>query len=634
MALQARYRWLALLMALATSAACPGSRTTPASDEPVMAEEGQPETELVLKDWSVRDLGALEFVSIGLLKDRGSAVKLVIYDVRERVPQRQPPDTVVWRSAAPMLEDGAYVLSHFDGGNYNRLGGTFSAFQRAPSQSQVNLRQGHGLHLRWKKVEPGFAGVWMHLYDDRVRPAERTYLHTGAAAFLYFEVRGGKGGEDLTLRVADRSWDDKGDSLPIGKVALFVPNGHITRNWQSVRVPLSALPRGIEHEELASLVLSAERDGAGEVFIRNLALIADENTEVPRGTASKRGMVRPLHRALWVWRTRAIVGDPAENDALLAICESEQISDVFLQLLPAKKGRLRHASDLVEMLPLVAALHGKGVRVQALDGAPEFALKAHHDQVLATTKAVIKSNRQSRAAERFDGIRFDNEPYLLPGFAGPQKESILRDYLEILDKAHAITMAAKLPLGADIPFWFDSHDRFQEPIARLDGRPISELVMDRVENVAIMAYRTSVYGPDGVIAHCLDEIEYAELTGKDVLIALESVRLPDEILQEFTPGGGEGDFLLLRAVGKGKLRVTWFAEEQAMSAHRRAAASPGTRLLRVRFEASAPSDKLSFHKRSRKAMSEAMTSIAEELSGHSSLRGFAMHAFDSMRMLE
>lgn len=634
MVLRARASWAALLLVVAVTAACPGPRTTADVDEPVTPEEGQPEAELSLSDWSVRDLRDLAFVSIGLLKESGATAKLVIYDVREHAPQRQPPDTIVWRSSAPMLDDGAYVLSHFDGGNYNRLGGTFSAFQRAPSQSHVDLRHGQGLRLRWKKAEPGYAGVWMHLYDDRVRPAERTYLHTGAAAFIYFEIRGIKGGEDLTLRVADRSWDDKGDSLPIGKVALFVPGGHITRDWQVARVPLSALPRGIEHEELASIILAAETKGTGEVLIRNLALVADESTEVPRGSEQKRGKVRPLQRALWVWRTQAIVADSAQRDALLAMCESEQISDVFLQLLPPKKGRLRSASDLAEMLPLIAALHDKGVRVQALDGAPEFALKAHHAEVLATTRAVIESNRKSSAAERFDGIRFDNEPYLLPGFAGPQKESILRDYLEILDRVHVMTMAAKLPLGADIPFWFDGHDRFQEPIARLDGRPLSELVMDRVENIAIMAYRTSVYGPDGVIAHCLDELEYAELTGKEVLIALESVRLPDETLQEFTPGAAEGDFLLLRSIGKGKLRATWFAEAQESLASARAAASPGARLLRVRFEATAPSDKLSFHKRSRAAMSEAMASIADELSGHSSLRGFAMHAYDSLRKLE
>ena len=39
-----------------------------------------------------------------------------------------------------------------------------------------------------------------------------------------------------------------------------------------------------------------------------------------------------------------------------------------------------------------------------------------------------------RAEERFYGVRYDIEPYLLPGFHGPRQSAILRGLLSLTDR--------------------------------------------------------------------------------------------------------------------------------------------------------------------------------------------------------
>lgn len=511
----------------------------------------RPHATISLADWGLESVAQVGFVSTGLLEMEGKAPRLAVYDVRPAPPQKPASESSLWRSEAPTFENGVYVLSHFDAGNYNRLGGTFSVFERAPSAGTVDLRtrQG-GLMFRYQRAQEGFVGFWIHLYDDRARPRDRTYLHTGSATFISFEIKGRRGGEDVTLRIADRNWDTREDSLPIGPVARFLPKKRIRRRWQRALVPLSALPERIEREELAALLFSVESPSAGEITLRNLALVESTDAAVPKGRR-RRTPRKSMPRALWVWNTRALAASRESQARLVSFCRDHQIGEVFLQLLPPPPGRHRKARDLAPMLPLVQELHRNGIRVDALDGDPHFALPKHHARVLDTIRAVIHSNRRAPAQGRFDGIRFDNEPYLLPGFAGPNKEAILRSYLELLKRARFLTRRHKLRLGADIPFWFDGRTRFEEAIAALDGRPLSELVIDRVDNVAIMAYRTNVYGPDGVIAHSLDEIEYAERRGKSIYVALETIQLPDETLQEFAEGEQQSDLLLLSPAGGG-----------------------------------------------------------------------------------
>ena len=291
--------------------------------------------------------------------------------------------------------------------------------------------------------------------------------------------------------------------------------------------------------ELASLVFLTNGEGPGRVFLKDIAFTTKRDVDIPTAEgAAEAG--RSLRRALWLWETPAVTSGPDERRRLVQFCRTEGITDLFLQL-PYEAERLDErwtiSWDRERLRPLVAELHAAGVTVHALDGDPRFGLPEWHERVLATIQSITEYNRESRPAERFDGIRHDIEPYLLPGFGGVRRTQILQQYLSILAATQALAAQAGLVYGVDIPAWFDERNELFELVAGVDGRPVSELIIDIVDNVGIMDYRTQAYGADGTIAHAQNELRYAASVGKQVFLGLETVELPDETDLTFSSRG-------------------------------------------------------------------------------------------------
>jgi hypothetical protein len=587
------------------------------------APPDSPSAEIVLRDWGLTRAEEIGYASVSLFTSPGSR-RLVVHDVRAR-PPRVERDVAPSRSVPPELTDGAYVISHFDAGNYNRLGGTFSTFSSSgqPGIAALDPRQRH-LRVDLSATGAGTSGLWIHLYEDRAAVKDRAYLDATAVNFLTFEIRGERGNENLELRIADRNHDEREDNVAIAAVGEFLPAGKIRRRWQRAVVPLERLPAAIARHELATLVLTTRTPGRARVHLRNLALTADESTSLPAArprTVSQ----RRLRRALWVWSTTEILQSARSEDQLVAFCQARGIDHVFLQL-PGRPHQLRRLSDLTPMAGLLGKLHRVGVAVDALDGSPALALTENRREVDATVGAVIAYNRGHNSAERFAGLRFDNEPYLLPGYAGPRRASILRQYVATLRDIKPRLHRAGLQLGADIPFWFDRKNRFGEPVAELDGRPVSAAVLSIVDNAAIMAYRSRVYGPDGIIAHVLDELDLADGARAEIYVAVETVALPDEELLDFEAGAPTaGPALTVSPLPAGRARLQWRAPGDRTG--------PGAResVMGFTYKASAPAEKLGFRGSSRAVIEDTLDAVRDELAAHPSLAGFAVHSYESYR---
>ena len=272
---------------------------------------------------------------------------------------------------------------------------------------------------------------------------------------------------------------------------------------------------------------------------------------------------------------------------------------------------------------MISKLRKIGVKVNALDGDPLFPLKEWHGRVTALIERIIQYNKKASPQERFIGIRYDNEPYLLPHFGGIQKEHILKQYHELLEKSHALARKAGLSFGVDIPFWFDGLNEFFEPAAAFEGRPLSERIIDIVDNIGIMDYRTLAYGADGTIVHATDELEYAAKQGKTVFIGLETVWLPNETIFEFGPKGS-GSRLLIEKIEGSKVRLTWSPEGKQV-------ASKGAFLLRQTRSVQVPSSQLTFNQKKLQDLEETMRQTEEELRQFPSFRGFVIHSYESYR---
>ena len=452
-------------------------------------------------------------------------------------------------------------------------------------------------------------------------------------AYLTFAIRGERGGEDLALHIADRAWEEREGSLPIADVASFLPGGRVETTWQRAWVPLDSWPPSLGTQELASLVFLSNGEGSGRVFLKDIAFTTTGDAEIPT-VASVDEPGRSLRRAMWLWETPAVTSGPDVRRRLVQFCRTEGITDLFLQL-PYEAERIDErwaiSWDRESLRPLIAELHSAGVTVHALDGDPRFSLPEWHERVIATVQSITDYNRESPTDQRFDGIRHDIEPYLLPGFGGVRGTQILRQYLTIVAASRALAAQAGLVYGVDIPAWFDERNEFFEPVADVEGRPVSELIIDIVDNVGIMDYRTHAYGADGTIAHARSELRYAADVGKRVFLGLETVELPDETDFAFSSEGSGGARIVVEKIDGERARISLIGEEAWERLGGRPNTTTGAVTLRASRVTSVPSDKLSFAGYSSGDLEVVIEQTALELQQFESFYGFAIHSYESFR---
>jgi hypothetical protein len=492
-------------------------------------------------EWAVGSVADLRFGRVALVASP-EGPRLEVRRLRPEIPTAP---RVQIEGVTPPLTGNSLIVADFSQSNRTVLGGYFSPFMRLPSTATATVRQTpdarRALSLTCDKHESGFCGLWIQLYDFEATRDARRYLNAQPFSTLSFWIRGHKGGEQLVLKVADAKWELKEDALPMGNVAGFLPTGRVDTTWQQAVVPLEVFPRRIDRATLAMLVWEVVSPGISGVDIGPVAFSL-EPSKLPSlpepGTTA--GEHTRKHLATWIWNTRDLLADLELRDPLLDALEREGFDRVFLQLPddPERRGVPGELTiDTKVLRPLVAELSRRGIRAYALDGFARYALPEFHAGVLQTVDHVIQYNRDVDPHERFFGIRYDIEPYILPTFQGPFRDQLLRNLLHVTAQSVHRARAAGLVYGADIPFWYDApQDVTSERIqVEWNGvtKPVSEHIIDLVDDVSIMDYRTTAYGADGTIRHAMGELAYAAEQGKPVFVGLETSELPDEVLLEF-----------------------------------------------------------------------------------------------------
>ena len=207
-------------------------------------------------------------------------------------------------------------------------------------------------------------------------------------------------------------------------------------------------------------------------------------------------------RAMWLWDPAPLLDDAAARRDFFAFCERHRIGIVWAQIATRANVDRRQLDRASDWKALIADAHRRDMKVHALDGDPHYVLRDQHALVLSTLDAVAAYNTAAAANERFDGVHFDNEPYVLLDWRDPRlRERLLEDYLDLNARAAAAARAAGLAYGVDIPFWWGSIDEVTgEPTGIVSFRGTRQAASDHllaiVDNLGIMDYRTTAAGPD------------------------------------------------------------------------------------------------------------------------------------------
>lgn len=444
---------------------------------------------------------------------------------------------------------GCVSVTDFSHAGVNNLGGNYSVFQSPPSSASffhpvlpIPTRTGK---LQFVKRAQGYCGLWMHLFNSAAPPGERTYFDATGFASLHITMRGKLDAASLMLKVADSSWNEKEDAVPIGMMESFLPKGRIDTSWQTAVLPLSVLPRQLDRSRLATIVIDVTGIGTGEIEFGSVSFCSTPQSQ--SAVYESRPHTGTTEKALWVWNTHELINDTTALRQLTMFLRNENIDHVFLALPydadhpDAPKGVPVEREILI---PIVQELNESGHRVHALIGDKDFIRPEKQGFVQRTLENIVRYQASAPRSAQFYGVHLDIEPYLLPGFGSSRQEWFLRNLLRVLETSAVTVRGAGLVVGADIPPWLDSPNELTNtpPVVSWNGstKPMYEHVIDLMDFVVLMNYRARMDGDDGLLFQALNELRYSDAVGKKVFIGLETVSLPDETLFRFRGRPGSG----------------------------------------------------------------------------------------------
>ena len=228
-------------------------------------------------------------------------------------------------------------------------------------------------------------------------------------------------------------------------------------------------------------------------------------------------------RGMWIYKADEIASSTEASDRLFDFCEKRHITDLFWQVYFTKLADGGRALKNVDVTrAFLKRAHARSLRVHALFGDPSHTLKAKHGIVFASVDAVVAFNRDGSVEARFDGVHLDIEPHGLPQWKKAdltEKCDLLGQFVEVNHQAvmRVHTADARLVYGVDIVFWLDKTNAEGKAVypVKFQGvtKDAAKHLLDVVDQVAIMSYRDTAEGANGIIALVAKTIAYAD-TGK------------------------------------------------------------------------------------------------------------------------
>lgn len=235
----------------------------------------------------------------------------------------------------------------------------------------------------------------------------------------------------------------------------------------------------------------------------------------------------------WLW-TPTLQLTPEYMDAMLDGAVRHGIRNIYLSLDsyldifvmaegPEKEAKRRQFDATVERF--LAKAHARGLTVDAEGGWRNWAEVGHVYKPLALVEYVKAYN--AAHAEKFRGLQYDIEPYLLDEYHEDKKE-VLGNFLDLVYETVSRLHNTDLAFSVVIPDFYDgSAGETPELFYSMRyGYVLDHLfsILDRRtgSSVIVMAYRNESEGTDGSIAISEKEVEAAGRFKSRVIIAQET----------------------------------------------------------------------------------------------------------------
>jgi hypothetical protein len=209
--------------------------------------------------------------------------------------------------------------------------------------------------------------------------------------------------------------------------------------------------------------------------------------------------------ATYVWHASSVINEP---DEIIRFSKENGVNLLYV--------RLDLEQPYAAYRDFVAKATAAGIEVHAMGGHPLWSLEPYRERMLRLVGYVKGYNGSAEADEKFHGIHLDIEPYVLPDW-NQDTESVLRQWMDNID---AFVQEAKeesdLVLSCDLAIWLD-----QFGVPGDSDTSFSRWMINKLDQVTLMAFRNTADGPGGISAVVQDEMGFADELGKDLVVAVE-----------------------------------------------------------------------------------------------------------------
>jgi hypothetical protein len=264
-----------------------------------------------------------------------------------------------------------------------------------------------------------------------------------------------------------------------------------------------------------SEVFDAKIDWIAE---RNLVVVTTPGHSIvvpPAPPQSATNGTSTLQQGTWIWDATIIKTD---QDQILQFARDNQLTAIYLQIdkdipQPVYQNFIRRAKE-------------KQIKVEALDGRPQWAFTYNQKQIKDFVSWVKTYNATVGSEERFEGLHFDIEPYVLAEWKTNNK-LVIENWMENIRFIERETKGSGLKITLDIPFWLH--------LVKIpdSNYSLSAWLLEKVDTVVIMDYRNVALGNDGIVANAHTILREASTLKKKVIVAVETAPSSEGALTTF-----------------------------------------------------------------------------------------------------
>ena len=214
----------------------------------------------------------------------------------------------------------------------------------------------------------------------------------------------------------------------------------------------------------------------------------------------------PIPKGTWIWDSRIIEDD---RDRMISFASARDVNAIYLHMNRDIKPKA--------YADFIRSAKERRIAVEALAGRPDWALKANRDQIRTFISWTLQYNASVGPEERFEGLHFDIEPYLLAEW-DKNKKKILEEWIHNLRFIEQETEGSGLKITLDVPYWL--HD-VKVPDTEYS---LSAWLLEKFDCLVIMDYRNHALGKNGIVDNAYAILREAASLNKQVIVAVETAK--------------------------------------------------------------------------------------------------------------